>query len=292
MLKLSVFTVAAPDLSPEELGEAAASAGIAGLEWRCKETPAELLNEAPSFWGNNKCTIPPDAGEAEIGRFRQAAARSGRKAIAVTPYLSCGDVEGTERIMRLARSLDASMVRVGVPGYDRTKPYGELYEQAIGYLREVERLALDYGVKALVETHHVTIAPSASLAHRLVSPFNPDAIGVLYDPGNMVHEGYENYRMGMELLGPYLAHVHVKNAAWRPAAASGDAADHLETVEWTSGWAPIANGVVPWKQVLRDLKAVGYDGWYGVEDFSGTFDTRTMLRAYANQMNRWTEEIL
>ena len=35
----------------------------------------------------------------------------------------------------------------------------------------------------------------------------------------------------------------------------------------------------------------GYDGWFGVEDFSGTFDTRAMLRTYAEQMNRWMEEM-
>ncbi|NBD24362.1 sugar phosphate isomerase/epimerase family protein [Paenibacillus glycinis] len=290
MPKLSIFTVAAPDLTPEELCQAAADAGIAGLEWRCKDTPAELLAEQPSFWGHNRCTISPNAGEAEIGRFSRAAREHDRRTIAVTPYLSCGDVEGTEQVMRLAKRLGASMVRVGVPGYDRSTPYNELFAQATRYLQEVERLAIEYGLKALVETHHATIAPSASLAHRLVSPFHPDAVGVLYDPGNMVHEGFENYRMGMELLGPYLAHVHVKNAGWRSVSPDGTA-NHLEPVEWKSAWAPIANGVVPWKQVLRDLKAVGYDGWFGVEDFSGTFDTRAILRTYAEQMNRWMEEM-
>ena len=45
-----------------------------------------------------------------------------------------------------------------------------------------------------------TISCSAGLAHRLVNGFDPDHIGVLFDPGSMVHEGYESYRMGMELL--------------------------------------------------------------------------------------------
>ncbi|WP_219839040.1 sugar phosphate isomerase/epimerase [Paenibacillus sp. R14(2021)] len=288
-MKLSIFTVAAPDLTPEELCEAAAGAGIAGLEWRCKDTPAEVRSEKPSFWGNNRSTISPNADDAEIAAFREAASKHGRQSIAITPYLACGDIEETEKIMRLAKRFDASMVRVGVPGYDRTRSYNELFEQATAYLREIESLALHYGIKALVETHHVTITPSASLAHRLVKPFNPDAVGVLYDPGNMVHEGFENYRMGMELLGPYLAHVHVKNAGWQ-SAAPGETPDHLQPVAWSSGWAPIANGMVPWKQVLRDLRAVGYDGWFGVEDFSGTFDTRTMLQTYANQMKMWMEE--
>jgi sugar phosphate isomerase/epimerase len=300
-VKLSVFTVAVPDLAPEELCEAAAAAGIDGLEWRCKETPEELRKEKPSYWGNNLCTISPNAAEEEISRFERAAAAHGRKVLALTPYLSCGDVEGTERVFRLAKRLGASMVRVGVPGYNRSRNYNDLFEEAVAYLNEVEPLARDYGVKALLETHHVTIAPSASLAHRLVSRYNPDQIGVLYDPGNMVFEGFENYRMGMELLGPYLAHVHVKNAGWKPASdqpntpqaegTGGAETDPLEPAVWSCGWRPVASGIVPWKQVLADLRAVGYDGWFGVEDFSGAYDTGAMLQTYAKQMKAWTEEL-
>ncbi|REE85385.1 sugar phosphate isomerase/epimerase [Paenibacillus taihuensis] len=292
-LKLSVFTVAAPDLSPEQLCEAAAEAGIDGIEWRCKETAPHLLNEQPSFWGNNRCTLSPGASDNEINRFAQAASAHNRQAISVTPYLACGDIEGTEQIMRLAKRLGATMIRAGVPGYDRSRNYNELFDQATDYLREVEQLARTYNVKAVIETHHQTIAPSASLAHRLVSTFNPDHIGVLYDPGNMVYEGFENYRMGLELLGPYLAHVHMKNAGWQPPTDTPQAAqqDPLQPIEWSAGWRPIANGQVQWKQVLRDLKAVGYDGWLGLEDFSQTYDTRTMLHTFAKQIRTWMEEI-
>ncbi|WP_308636078.1 sugar phosphate isomerase/epimerase family protein [Paenibacillus silvisoli] len=291
MLKLSVFTVATPDVTPEEMCEAAAAAGISGIEWRCKDTPAELLEQKPSFWGNNRCTLPLNASDSDIERFKQAAASAGMQTISITPYVPCGDLEGTERVMRLAKRFGASMIRIGVPGYDRSRNYNELFEQATAFLKEGEQLARHYGVKAVVETHHVTIAPSASLAHRLVSPFNPDYVGVLYDPGNMVFEGYENYRMGLELLGPYLAHVHVKNAGWQPAAQPQPDDNPLQPLDWSCGWRSIAQGQVHWKQVLRDLKAVGYDGWLGLEDFSGTYDTRTMLQTYVNQMKTWMEEI-
>ncbi|MBW7459087.1 sugar phosphate isomerase/epimerase, partial [Paenibacillus sepulcri] len=213
-MKLSVFTVATPDVTPEELCKEAAAAGIDGIEWRCKETSAETALEEPSFWGNNRATLSPAASEAEINRFNDAVKNHGRTTLALAPYIGCGDLAGTEQVFRLAKQLDASMVRVGVPSYNRTLSYNELFTQATAYLQEVEVLAREHNIKALVETHHHTIVPSASLTHRLVSGFNPDQIGVIYDPGNMVYEGYENYRLGLELLGPYLAHVHVKNAGW------------------------------------------------------------------------------
>lgn len=281
-MKYSVFTVATPDLNPEELAVAAQEAGVEGIEWRFKEVPKDALQEEPSFWRHNRCSIDPYGTEEEWLRFAEAAKKHNLKSIAVVPYLECGDIESTERVMKVAKLLGASFIRAGVPGYDGRTNFNDLYEQAVRYLESVERLAADYGVKALVETHHKTIAPSAGLAHKLVSHFDSDHIGVLYDPGNMVHEGFENYRMGLELLGPYLAHVHVKNAGFRMRKSE----DGLHT-EWTGEWLPLAHGIVSWPQVLADLKAVGYDGYLGIEDFSGTYPSKEMLKYFVLQMEEW-----
>lgn len=181
-------------------------------------------------------------------------------------------------------------MRVGVPGYDRKTSYPELYKQAVHYLNEVQEMAQQYKVKAVVETHHQTIAPTASLAYRLVQSLDSQHVGVLYDPGNMVHEGYENHRMGLELLGPYLAHVHVKNAAWfkdesnknSNSSVNEQNTEILLTSNWHCQWAPLTEGVVNWLQVFRDLKSVGYDGYYGIEDFSGVLQSKAMLQHFAD----------
>ncbi|MGC6585756.1 sugar phosphate isomerase/epimerase family protein [Paenibacillus sp. Dod16] len=284
-MKLSVFTVATPDLQPEELAKAAADAGIEGIEWRFKEIPEEAAGEKPSFWRHNRCSMDPNGTQEDWLEFQQAADKHGRRSLAVVPYLTCGDVEATEKVMQAAKLIGASFIRAGIPGYDRKRNYNELYDQAVRYLHEVQDLAAAYGVKAVVETHHLTIAPSAGLTHRLVSHFNPQHIGVLYDPGNMVHEGYENYRMGLELLGPYLAHVHVKNGGYRKTAAEDGT-----SAAWSGEWVPLDQGAVPWKQVIQDLQSVGYEGYYGIEDFSGTFESREMLLRFAEQMKLWSEQ--
>lgn len=281
-MKLSVFTVATPDLAPEELAKAAADAGIESIEWRFKEVPTDAAQEKPSFWRHNRCSMDPGGTREEWLRFREAADKYERRSLAVVPYLTCGDVEATEKVMQAAKLIGASFIRAGIPGYDRKRNYNELYDQAVQYLHEVEELAAAYGVKALVETHHLTIAPSAGLAHRLVSHFNPQHIGVLYDPGNMVFEGYENYRMGLELLGPYLAHVHVKNGGYRKTPSKDDT-----SAVWSAEWSSLSQGAVSWRQVIQDLQSVGYDGYYGIEDFSGTFESKEMLVRFAEQMNAW-----
>ncbi|MGG6310852.1 sugar phosphate isomerase/epimerase family protein [Paenibacillus macerans] len=275
-MKLSVFTVATPDLTPEELVQAAREAGLHGVEWRYKEVPADAAGETPSFWRNNLCSIDPSLPDNELLRFKEITEAGGLEVTSVTPYLNALDVEETERVFHAARLLGAKMIRVGAAGYDGTAPYPELYDKTVRYLKEAERLAKQYGVKGVVETHHLTIAPSAGLAHRLVSHCDPDHIGVLFDPGNMVHEGYEQFQMGLQLLGPYLAHVHVKNAAWTQAGTREDG-----TAAWRCAWAPLRSGIVDFGRLLADLKSARYDGYLGIEDFSGQWDSKSMLRQFA-----------
>lgn len=278
-MKLSVFTVVTPDLTPEELAREARAVGLDGIEWRFKDIPDDAREEEPSFWRRNLCSIDPRSTGEELERFRRITVDNGLEVAALTPYLSVDDPEATEHAFRTARALGAKLMRVGVPGYNRTVPFPVLYEKTKAYLREVERLARQYGVKGLVETHHQTIAPSASAAFRLVSDCDPACVGVLFDPGNMVHEGYENLRMGMELLGPYLAHVHIKNTGWTQSGVRPDG-----TRAWSSGWFPMGEGVIDFKELVEDLKAVGYDGYLGLEDFSRQYGSRELLAAFAKRL--------
>ncbi|MDC3416775.1 sugar phosphate isomerase/epimerase family protein [Aquibacillus salsiterrae] len=272
-MKFSLFTVMTPDTTPEQIVSYLKETGYDGVEWRFKATPDKLRKEDPSFWGNNLCTISPDITDQEIDDLLLTTKNNGIEVVSVTPYLTAGDLEAAERVLEVAQRFGASTIRVGVPRYDRTENYNDLFKGAVTYLKKAEQLCKKYNVKGLVETHHVTIAPSASLAYRLVSHCNPNHIGVLYDPGNMVHEGYENYRMGLELLGDYLAHVHVKNAFWQKKEEHADG-----TVDWSVEWAPVEKGIVDWKQVFTDLKAVGYDGYVGMEDFSLAYGTKESIK--------------
>ena len=287
MMKLSVFTVATPELAPEELAAAAKEAGLHGVEWRYTEVSEEARAQAPSYWGNNRCTIAPSKGLEEVERFKRAALDNALEVVSITPYLRAGDLAATEKVLEAARHAGAAMIRLGVPGYDRSRPLGELLEEGRAYLREAQQLCRKYGIKGVVEIHHGTIAASASGARRLVEGLDPEWVGVLFDPGNMIHEGVENYRLALEALGPYLAHVHVKNAGWR-SVETNEAGEAV----WKCEWLGLKEGAVPWRQVLADLLAVGYDGYLGVEDFSGQFaESPAMLRHFSEYIGGLLAEL-
>jgi sugar phosphate isomerase/epimerase len=265
-MKVGVFTVGLPDLSPEEAVREIKSAGYDGVEWRVTRVPEEAKSEEPSFWGNNLCTLAPT--EEEARRARRISEEAGLEIPGLGTYVTVGDLEAASEAMRFAVTAGAPQVRVGA-GVPDGRLYEELFDAAREFLAGVEDLARSDGVKALIEIHHRTICPSASLAHRLVSAFDPDLIGVILDPGNMAQEGFEDYRIGAELLGPYLAHVHIKNSAFERPAGGG---------VWEPRWAPLEDGVVDFGQVFEALEHVGYDGWLVMEDFSGARPSKEALR--------------
>jgi sugar phosphate isomerase/epimerase len=265
-MKLGVFTVGLPDLTPEEAVREIKDAGYDGVEWRVARVSEEVRGEEPSFWGNNLCTLAPT--EEEARRARRLSEEAGLEVPGLGTYVAVGDVEAADEAMAFALTAGASQVRVGAGAPDG-RPYEVLFTEAREFLQAVEDLARSHGVKALVEIHHRTICPSASLAHRLVSAFDPEFVGVIFDPGNMAQEGFEDYRIGVELLGPYLAHVHVKNAAFERPAGGG---------VWEPRWAPLEDGVVDFRLVFEALELVGYEGWLVMEDFSGARPSREALK--------------
>ncbi len=256
-MRFSVFTVMLPDLTPEESVTALAQAGYDGVEWRVTSNDPKRRSEAPSFWGNNLCTLEPTPENAE--RARRLAQEAGLEVSNLGTYLEPHDLAAVERGMQFANRAGAKSLRVNAERYNGD--YHAAFARSLEFYAEVEKLAKRYQIRALVETHQGLITPSASLAHRFVSHFDPAYVGVIYDPGNMVLEGFETYLMGLQVLGPYLAHVHLKNAAFTRPSEGG---------VWQPRWTPLEDGVVNFKEVLQSLLNLGYDGWLVIEDFSAT----------------------
>jgi sugar phosphate isomerase/epimerase len=157
--------------------------------------------------------------------------------------------------------LGAERVRVAMPS-PKLGAYHEQFGSVRADLEWIAGRAAAHGVQALIELHHGSITSSASAAFRLIDGLDPARVGVIHDLGNLVIEGQEDHSAAFEILGPYLAHVHVKNVAWVPAPA-GDG-----TVHWHADWATLRGGQADVYAYLAALVRHGYDGWVTLEDFS------------------------
>jgi len=271
-MRFSVYTLGLPTLTPDDGVREIAAAGLGGVEWRVTDVPAAFAGEAPSFTRNNLCTLGPDDGD----RGRRLAAEAGLDVVGIAPYIAAGDTAAFERAASLAGEADASLVRFRSPDRDG-RPFRELFAEGRAFAEEIAEIADRHGVTAVLEIHQRTLCPSASLGEQLVRGLDPRRVGVIYDAGNLVIEGYEDTRMALDLLGEHLRHVHLKNAGWR---RRGDGA-------WEWFWAPLDEGILDARGFLDLLEEGGYNGWVSLEDLSTARDPVATLRHNAALLRDW-----
>ena len=263
-MKFSIFTVMLPEWDKATAVAKLKAYGYDGVEWRVTNTRPQVKNDPPSYWGNNKCTVELDTILDEAKSLKELTDKAGLEVSSLAGYHQYDDFDATEKTLKAAKIMGAPIIRTGVPRYDGTVHFEELFAKAREAWKKNEKLAKKYGVKCCVETHMGLITSSASGARRVLEGLDPKHVGVIYDPGNMITEGYEETKMGLEILGPYLAHVHAKNGVWTKKT-DAKPGEH----PWTPGHAaPIDDGQADWSKILRNLKEVGYDGYLSFEDFS------------------------
>jgi sugar phosphate isomerase/epimerase len=258
-VKFSVFTASTPDWSPAEVVVNLAKQGWDGVEWRITDQePAQT----PGFWAGNLATWPLTGLEECLPAITRITAEAGLEISAIGGYVRCTDHPGVERMLAATAATKAGRVRVTMPALG-DGDYRDLLDTARADMRWVAERAAHHGVTALVELHHRTITASASAAMRLIDGLDPAHVGVIHDIGNLIIEGQEDALAGFQMLGPYLAHVHVKNVAWRPTGRRPDG-----STAWAEEWAPLREGQADLGAYFAAIRAHGYDGWVTVEDFS------------------------
>ena len=259
-MKFSVFTASTPDWEPEQAAQLLAAQGWHGIEWRITDQ-AEALT--PGFWAGNRSSWPLTGLEASVPEIARITAAAGLEFSGIGGYARCDDHDNVERMLAATAALGARQVRVTMPPLG-SGDYRALFAGARTDLEWVATRAAEHGVKALVELHHRTITSSASAAIRLVDGLDPAAVGVIHDLGNLVIEGHEDFLAAFQMLGPYLSHVHVKNALWRASVEKGSDS----SVTWQNEWASLRDGQADVEAYFTALSDHGYDGWVTVEDFS------------------------
>ncbi|WP_329457800.1 sugar phosphate isomerase/epimerase family protein [Streptomyces sp. NBC_01497] len=199
-MKLAFSTLGVPGMPIPEVAELAVSAGYQGVELR----------------GHPEEPVHPGLGAAERASVVKEFERAGVEILTVAGYARAADVtvpdsafrEEVDGLLRLARDLGASYVRVFPGGGDAAGPEADgTAARRLGVAAEV---AADFGVRVLLETHdsHRTGAD----AERVVAAVGHPQVGVLWD---VMHtwRGGEAPVVTRATLGPYLGYVQVKDIA-------------------------------------------------------------------------------
>lgn len=256
---IALFTACAPWLPLDELAPLAAAAGIGGIDLACKPHRFDPAR-APGFWDNNAAVLDLDRVEV----LAPAAARVLAEWRLVCPvlagYASARDLAAARRLAAAARVLGAGVVRLWVDRPERGR-IGEQFAALRAAWAELARMADGEGVRFALETHDGTLATGVSACLRLLDGLDPQRVGVIYDVANTVREGSEPLETALGLLGPYLAHVQVKDVWHRSGGTAWDGT--------ATGFAPLGQGTLRWPAIIGQLDAAGYHGWLSLENFTG-----------------------
>jgi len=280
-MKYSATTVFMPELSLKQQAELLAKLGYDGMELRVRRvSPDQRAKAVPSPWGYHVNDITPENFVAKAPEIRQVLADHGLALAGIASAAACTELDHVKLLVEGAVAAGAPFIRVAAAaGYkgDGSQDYWQVFGETVAGYARVLQVTRGTGVKVVLEIHGGTIHCSASLAHRIVSQFDPADVGVIYDPQNMVRDGFETTALALQLLGPYLAHCHV--GAHRPLPPSER--DGKGTAQWKWEGCSMADGLYHFPTLLARLRRVGYRHFISIEDFRNAAPEEKLQNAIA-----------
>ena len=240
-MQFVLFTDNLADLSVREACRAAKGAGFDGLD----------LTLRP---GGH---VKPENAEAGLAEAKRTADDEGVTIPMVSTAVTDADSPHAEAIFAAAAHYGARRVKLG---YWEYRPFGTLakqIDQARGKLERVARLAEKYHVLPCVHCHSGRqLAAGGALLYLVLKDFRPSEAGAYVDPMHMTIEGsLSGWELGLDLLGPWVALVGIKNFRWLPAAR-----DRQGQQRYRWEYTPLADGQAPLPEFMGYLRQLKYDG--------------------------------
>lgn len=201
------------------------------------------------------CTVGPQNAAVDLPRAVRTFAAQGLATPMATTDITSAD-DDAKQVLSACADAGVGLVRLGYWKYPAGRPYTALLDDARRRLEGLEKLATNLGIKVAVQLHGGTLHASGVMTADLLEGRDPAYVVAYPDPGNqVVQDGREDWRLTFDVLKPWLACVGVKNGGWRPAELqpSGQRA-------WASDWTGLADGMVPWAEIIAHLSETGFDG--------------------------------
>ena len=262
MTRISIATSCAPWDGLPALVPAIAAAGFDGIEPALGDRRWDP-QAAVAFWGNNPAMIDCSQAADESAALKELLDEHRLGCPCLGSYALSDDPEGIDLAFDVAAILGSDMLRVRVPWYGSGDCYSDVLAATRSRYRDLQDRAKAANTACLIELHDRSICPSASAAMRVLEGLDPARVGVIFDPGNYTSEGHESIPMVLDILGPYLRHVHVKDAVIKRQDMARDG------VRWNGHHVCLGTGDIDWPWLVDALETRGYAGWWSIENFTG-----------------------
>jgi sugar phosphate isomerase/epimerase len=259
-MKLGVFTTFTPEYTFPEACKLSKALGYDGVQPRIVPPDSAIYDPSKTFnpWSNNKGGISETDFFADPKGTLKPAADAGLEISSVASYTNTSDMGRALNMVKACAKAGIKNVRIGsLPMPKEAKfDYPAFIDRSRGTYKELVAEAKKLGVKPCIELHGGTPYPSAAGVVAFFKGLTPDEVGILYDPANMISDGWEVPKVALNVMGAYLAEVHVKNSKWIP-----DGDDARGVKKWKAIASDLEDGCVNWAEVIDQLKIHGYNGW-------------------------------
>ena len=222
--------------------------------------------------------LPCDCDEQTLKEVKDCADRNGIKIICLTPYnsyfnaldeeLRQKEIAAIKKVIGYCDYFGAKYIRIygGNQAADDHEKIPERRAKLIESMRELGDAAQEKGVTLVIENHFNTMSVSARASAELCRDINHPAVRILYDQANLTFTENENWQEAIAIQQQYVAYMHVKDLVFRKGVAfTSSNVAHPDESERNVYTRIVGEGVVPWPEILRKVKELGYDGWLSLE---------------------------
>ena len=269
--QISMYTLIGKELSLEECIRLTADSGFDAIDIRMRDDGDHIL---------------PTISDEEAEQVRVMVEDTGLHVSGLTTYWEAGKVDrgearaeldGIARSLEVASILGAGFMRISSGDYSREYDY-EVHRAAFrDQIMRVAAMGAAHGIVVTPEQHGGRYIASAGQCMDMLRGLEHPNLGIVFDPGNAVSEGFERPWVQVRMLGSWIKNVHVKNRM----TAEGEPCQHARL---PGGNVRVNEGVLDWDEIADELAATGYDGYLTCEDFA-SFDS-------LEEKFRWNAEFL
>lgn len=154
--------------------------------------------------------------------------------------------------------------------------------QVAAGLREACAIAADHGLKLLIETHPGTLADTLQSTLDLLAQTDHPALAVNFDVLHIWEAGDDPLK-ARRILGPHIAHYHLKNIARREDLDIFAPANVYAASGRRDAMVPLFAGAYDYRPILREMAAEAHCEasleWFGNAVFDTLKADLTQIRA-------------
>jgi sugar phosphate isomerase/epimerase len=225
------------------------------LQWLNYEDAADIAAEI-GFDGLDLTVRPgghvlPENVEEDLPRAVEAIKKAGLDTYMFTSAITHPDDEHTEPVLRTASELGFTHYRTGYLSYKDNRGIMESIKSYRPQWRDLMAMNKEFGLHGGYQNHAgARLGGPVWDLHELLDGMDPEFIGVQYDVRHATVEGGNSWRLGMELVHPFIQTTVIKDFVW----------GQRENGRWRPNSVPLEKGMVQWEDYWELVSKLGISG--------------------------------